>query len=105
GNRAGAGTAAAVRSRERLVKIELQHVGAHVARLGDAHERVHVRAVHVDEAALVVHDGGDLLDVFLEKTERVRIGHHERGDVFVHALANGCGREQAARIARYRYAV
>ena len=58
-DRPGAGAAAAVRRRERLVQVELQHVDAHVARLGHADQRVHVGAVHVDETAGCVHGRRD----------------------------------------------
>ena len=60
GDRTRAGTAAAVRRRERLVQIQVHHVDAEIARARDADQRVHVRAVHVDQRALGVQDLGDL---------------------------------------------
>ena len=48
--------ATAVRRRERLVQVEVHHVDAEVARPHLAHQRVHVRAVHVEQAALGVHE-------------------------------------------------
>ena len=47
-------------------EVEVAHVGAKVAGTRDAHHRVHVRAVHVHLAAILVHDGRDLLDARLE---------------------------------------
>ena len=52
GYRAGPGSAAAVRRRKCLVQVEVHHVDAHVAGAGDADERVHVGAVHVEQRAL-----------------------------------------------------
>ena len=49
--RSAAGTAAAMRSRECFMQIQMNHIDAHVARTCNADERVHIRAVHVDESA------------------------------------------------------
>ena len=81
--RAGARTAAAVRRRERLVQVQVHHVDAEVAGARDADQRVHVGAVHVDQRAFGVQDFGDARDVFFEHAERVGIGDHQRGDIFV----------------------
>ena len=55
-DRAHAGAAAAVRDAERLVQVEVADVGADVAGAAEADLRVHVRAVHVDLAAVLVDD-------------------------------------------------
>ena len=60
GDRARAGAAAAVRAAERLVRVEVHHVGAEIAGPGDAEDGVHVRAVEIDQAAGVVDQLGDL---------------------------------------------
>ena len=80
-HRTGARTAAAVRRREGLVQIEVHHVDAEIAGPRDADQRVHIGAVHVEHGALVVQDLGHAHDVVLEHAERVRVGHHQRGDV------------------------
>ncbi len=49
-----------------------------------ADQRIHVRAVHVEQRALGVQQVGDLVDLLLEDAERVGIGEHQRGDIFVH---------------------
>ena len=67
GDRPGARPAAAVRLRERLVQVEVHDVEAHVARAGDAHHGVEVRAVVVERRAGVVDDVRDLLDVRVEQ--------------------------------------
>ena len=69
-DRAHARTAAAVRDAERLVQVEMADVGADVARPAEADHRVHVRAVHVDLAAVLVHDLADLADRLLEHAVR-----------------------------------
>ena len=43
--------------------------------------RVHVRAVHVNLAAVLVNDRADVLNAFLEHAVRRRIGHHQRGQI------------------------
>ena len=55
-DRAHAGAAAAVRDAERLVQVEVADVGADVARAAEADLRVHVGAVHVHLAAVLVDD-------------------------------------------------
>ena len=73
-----------MRSGERLVQIEVHHVDAEIAGTRDAHQRVHVGAIHVEHGALRVQDLGHVDDVLFEHAERVGIGHHQRGDVFIH---------------------
>ena len=79
--------ASAVRLRERLVQVEVDDVEAHVARAGDPHHRVQVRAVVVERRARVVHDARDLLDVPVEQPERVRVREHQAGHVVARLLA------------------
>ena len=69
--------AAAVRDAERLVQVEVRHVGAELARLGDADERVEVRAVEVHLAAVLVHDRADLADLLLVHAVRRRVRDHQ----------------------------
>ena len=52
-----------------------------VARAHLAEQRVQVGAVHVDEAARLVHDVGDLAELLLEQAERRRVGDHDGRDV------------------------
>ena len=83
-HRTRAGTAAAVRRGESLVQVQVHHVHAEVAGTDFADQRVHVGAVHVEQAALGVHDFGDLVDLLLEDAQRVGIGEHQRRNIFVH---------------------
>ena len=65
-----------MRSRKRLVQIQVNDVDTHIARPRDANQRVHVRAVHVDQTACFVDDPADLANIPFEKAKRVRIGQH-----------------------------
>ena len=56
GHRAAARTAAAVRRGERLVQIQVHHVHAEIAGPRDAHQRVHIGAIHVEQRALAMQD-------------------------------------------------
>ena len=79
-DRADARPAAAVRDAERLVQVQVRHVGAELARLREADERVEVRAVEVHLAAVLVHDLADLADRVLEHAVRRRVGDHQRAE-------------------------
>ena len=65
-HRADARAAAAVRDAEGLVQVQVAHVAAELARRGHADQRVHVGAVHVDPAAVAVHQRAQLLHAGLE---------------------------------------
>ena len=97
-DRACAGAAAAVRRRKSFVKIQVHHVDAEIAGAGDARQRVHVGAVHVEQRALGVQDFGDFGDALLENAERRRIGDHQRGDVFGDQFAQVCRRRSGRAI-------
>ncbi len=66
------------------MQVQVHHVGAEVAGANLADQRVHVRAIHVEQRTLGVQHVGDLVDLLLEDAERVGIGEHQRGDIFVH---------------------
>ena len=66
------------------MQVQVHHVHAEISGAHFADQRVHVGAVHVEQAALGVHDVGDLVNLLLEHAQRVGIGEHQRGDVFVH---------------------
>ena len=76
-----AGAAAAVRNAKRLVQVEVADVGAERSGIGQTHESVKVGAIHINLAAVSMHDGGDLLDAALEHAVGGRVGDHERGKV------------------------
>ena len=59
----------------------MRDVGAELAGLCDANERVHVRTVHVDLATRVMDERTDLADGLLIDTVRRRVRDHQRGEV------------------------
>ena len=54
---------------EGLVQIEVRHVESQRAQLGLAQQRVHIRAVAVDQPAGIVDHLADLQDIPLEETQ------------------------------------
>ena len=76
-NGAHAGAAASVRDAEGLVEVEMADVGADLAGGREADLGVHVGAVHVDLAAVVVDDLADLGDALLVDAVGGRVGHHQ----------------------------
>ena len=73
-----------MRRRKRLVQVQVHHVHAEVARPRLAHQRVHVRAVHVEQRALRMQDVGDLVNLALEHADGRGVGQHQRGGIFIH---------------------
>ena len=82
-DRSHARAAAAVRNAKRLVQIEMTNIRADVARPAEADLRIHVRAVHVNLAAMRVHDFANFADGRFENAVRGRIGHHERAEIIL----------------------
>ena len=80
-DRADAGAAAAVRDAERLVQVQVRHVGAERSGPGQPDQRVQVRPVHVHLAAGGVHLLAHLADGLLEHAVGGRVGQHDRRDV------------------------
>jgi hypothetical protein len=80
-NRADARSAAAVRDAKGLVQIQMADVRADEAGAGEADLRVHVRAVHVNLAAVRVDDFANLADGFLEHAVRAGIGDHQAREI------------------------
>ncbi|VUC29849.1 unnamed protein product [Clonostachys rosea] len=81
--------AAAVGDAEGLVEVEVADVGADVTGAAEADLGVHVGAIHVDLAAVLVDDAADLLDLWLEDAKRAGVGDHDGGDVLGVLLALG----------------
>ena len=83
------GAAAAVWNAKCLVQIQVANVRADVARPAKADLRVHVRAVHVNLAAVFVHDLANFPDRGFEDAVRGRVGDHERGQIVAVRLGLG----------------
>ena len=54
--------AAAMRNAERLVQVQMADIGADRGGRRQPHLRIHIGAVHVDLAAMLVHHGADVAD-------------------------------------------
>ena len=66
---------------ERLMQIQVTHVSTDRTWRCKTNLCIHVRAVHVDTSAMLVHNGADVLDRFFEHAVCRRIGHHQRRKV------------------------
>ena len=69
-------SAASVRNAKRLVQVQMANVRAEVTGPAKSHLRVHIRAIHVNLAAVRVHDVANFTDRRLEDTVRGRVGDH-----------------------------
>ena len=78
---ADTGAATAVGDAEGLVQVQVAHVAAKLAGGGGAHQRVHVGAVHIHTAAVLVHQGAQLFDTGFKHAVRAGVGDHHRGQV------------------------
>src|SRR5438876_11849908 len=76
-----AGSATAMRNTKRFVQIQMANVGAVIAWTAKTALRVHVRAIHVNLAAVRVHDLANFANGWFENAVRARIRDHERGEV------------------------
>ena len=79
-DRADARAAAAVRDAERLVQVQVRHIGAEPARPGQSDQRVQVGAVDVHLAARGMHPVAHVSQRLLEHPVGGRVGEHDRGD-------------------------
>jgi len=78
-----------VRRRKCLVQIQVHHIHTEISRPRLADQRVHVRAVHVEQRAFVVQHIGNLVDLALENTNRRGICQHQSCCLFVDYLRQG----------------
>ncbi len=76
--------AASMRSGKRLVQVQVHDVDAEVSRPRDAHQRVHVGPIHVDEPAARVNNLHNFRDIGFKNPERIGIGQHDAGDFGIH---------------------
>src|SRR5215472_5148601 len=83
---------------ERLVQVQVHDVDAEVAGPGLPDQGIHVGAVHVEEAAFLMEDLGDLVNLLFEDAESVGIGEHQAGNIFVHLGGQGADVDHAVRV-------
>ena len=65
------------------MEIKVKHVKSHIARTYHTDKRIHVRSVVIEKSSAIMNESRDLLDVLLEKSESVRICHHDTSDRIV----------------------
>ena len=83
-DRADTGTAAAVRNAEGFVEVQVADVAAEFPGGRDSHQGVHVGAVDVDPASMMMNDFAEFPDLRLEDAMGAGIGdHHGRQPVAV----------------------
>ena len=70
-----------MRGGECLVEIQVHDVESHITRTYNPQERIHIGSVVVQKASASVNKFRNLSDFLFEKTERIRIGHHDAGDI------------------------
>src|SRR6266566_5616945 len=70
-----------VRSRESLVKIQVDNVEAHVARSDLSEQRIEVGSVVIEQPTGLVYDLCNFENVLLEDSQRVRIRDHQSSRV------------------------
>ena len=68
-----------MRRGEGLVQVQVHNVKAHIPGTDHAHERIHVGAVIVKQAAGSVNQRCDGPYFRLKQTQRVGVGHHDAG--------------------------
>ena len=70
-----------MRRRKSFVQIQVHHINAEISRPRDASQRVHVRAVHIQQCAFGVQNFRNLRNALLKNSQRGRIGDHQRRDI------------------------
>ena len=68
----------AVRNAERLVQIQMRHIGAELSWRRKSDHRIHVSAIDIDLAAIGMDDFAKVANTFFEHAMRRRIGDHDR---------------------------
>ena len=82
-NRTTAGAAAAMRSGEGFVNIDMQAINTHVTRLGNADQCIEVCAITIDKAASLMNKLTNLCNIGFKHAGGVGIGQHQGCDVSI----------------------
>jgi hypothetical protein len=80
-DRTHTGTTAAMGDAESLVEIQMQNIRAKLAGSGDAYQRVHIRAIHIHLAAMIVDDFADFTHRFFIDAVCRWVGDHQGREV------------------------
>ena len=75
-HRTASRTSATMRCGECLVQIDMHHVESHVTRSTSPQHRIQVRPVVIHQSAAVVYPLGNLRNILLEQSQRIRVCHH-----------------------------
>ena len=75
-----------MRCRACFVEIQLDDVKSEVPRFRDAHERIGIGTITVQESPLVVYYLGHGLDIPFEQSQCIGVREHKPGSVFRHQL-------------------
>ena len=67
------------------MQVQMNDIDAHVAGSRHANQRIHVRAVHVNQTAGIVNYAANFLNVSFEQSERVRIRQHQTRHIAMRA--------------------
>ena len=65
------------------MQIQMDNVKAHIARTRNAHDRVQIRAVVINQTAGVVNDFCDFQNIFFKQAQCVGIRQHQRRGRFI----------------------
>ena len=77
GHRTDARPTTAVRNAERLVQVQMRHIGAELPRRRKSDHRIHVGAVDIDLPAIGMDDFAKVANAFFEHTVRRWVGDHD----------------------------
>ena len=79
----------AVRDAERLVQVEVRHIGTELARLGKPHKCIEVGAIHIHLATVCMHDLAQLANALLKHAVRGGVGDHGCGQCIARGIGLG----------------
>ena len=86
-NWAYARAAAAMRNAEGFVQIQMADIAAEFTRCGYAHQRVHIRAIDINAAAVAVHQRAQLFHARFKHAVGAGVGDHDAGQIGAVLLA------------------
>ena len=70
-----------MRNAEGFVQIQMADIAAKFARCGYAHQRVHIRAIDINAAAMLVHQGAQLFHAGFKHAVGAGVGDHDAGQI------------------------
>src|SRR5947209_18549810 len=89
-----------MRDTKSFVQVEMANVGADIAGTTETDLGVHVRAVHVNLAAVGMNHVANLADRGFENAVGGRVGDHERGEIILVRVRFGAERSEERRVGK-----